>query len=50
MVRMNAIRPSRVLTQTDPLVNAIEAYKNFDKRESGWVKVMLDPSAPAKAA
>ena len=51
MVRMNAIQPTRVLTQAGPLVSAIEAYKNFDKREPGWIKVMLEPApAPAKAA
>jgi threonine dehydrogenase-like Zn-dependent dehydrogenase len=34
-----------VLTQTEPLVDAIEAYKAFDRRESGWVKVELRPGA-----
>jgi threonine dehydrogenase-like Zn-dependent dehydrogenase len=48
---MNAIQPTRVLTHAGPLVGAIEAYKNFDKREPGWIKVMLEPApAPAKAA
>lgn len=51
LVRTGAIRPSRVLTQTEPLTHAIDAYKHFDKRESGWIKVMLDPGrAPAQAA
>lgn len=43
LVRTDAIDPSRILTQTEPLVNAIEAYKAFDLREPGWVKVKLDP-------
>ena len=51
MVRTNAIQPTRVLTHAGPLVGAVEAYKNFDKREPGWIKVMLEPApAPAKAA
>ena len=51
LVRTNAVQPTRVLTQAGPLVSALEAYKNFDKREPGWVKVMLEPEpAPARAA
>lgn len=51
LVRMGGARPSKVLTHTGPLVGAIEAYKNFDKRKSGWTKVMLEPAASkAKAA
>jgi threonine dehydrogenase-like Zn-dependent dehydrogenase len=44
LVRTGAIDPSRVLTQSEPLMNAIEAYKAFDLREPGWIKVMLDPA------
>ena len=33
-----------------PEVDAIEAYKAFDRRESGWVKVELKPQAQRKAA
>jgi threonine dehydrogenase-like Zn-dependent dehydrogenase len=51
MVRVGAVEPTRVLTHAGPLVGAIEAYKNFDRREAGWIKVMLDPSpSAAKAA
>jgi len=53
LVRTNAILPSRILTQDEALVSAVDAYKHFDKREAGWVKVMLEPTsapAPAKAA
>ncbi len=51
LVHTGAIRPTDVLTQAGPLVAAVEAYKNFDKREPGWLKVMLEPQpAPAKAA
>jgi threonine dehydrogenase-like Zn-dependent dehydrogenase len=43
MVEAGVIDPAQVLTQTEPLVDAIEAYKAFDRRESGWVKVELRP-------
>jgi threonine dehydrogenase-like Zn-dependent dehydrogenase len=41
MVRVGQIDPSAVVTQDEPLVSAIDAYKAFDRRESGWVKVKL---------
>lgn len=44
------IDPAEVLTQTEPLEDAIEAYKAFDKRESGWVKVELKPEPKARKA
>jgi threonine dehydrogenase-like Zn-dependent dehydrogenase len=51
LVRTGAVTPTEILTHVGPLTGAIEAYQNFDKREPGWVKVMLEPSpAPAKAA
>lgn len=34
-----AIDPAEILTQTEPLADAIEAYKAFHRRESGWIKV-----------
>lgn len=43
LVASHVIDPAQVLTQTEPLVDAIEAYKAFDRRESGWVKVELRP-------
>lgn len=51
MVRSGAFDPTEILTHTGPLVGAIEAYEQFDKRQPGWVKVMLEPqAAPSKAA
>jgi threonine dehydrogenase-like Zn-dependent dehydrogenase len=51
LVRAGAVQPTEILTQAGPITAAIEAYKNFDKREPGWVKVMLEPQpAPARAA
>lgn len=43
LVRSGAIVPSEILTQSEPMTSVIEAYKAFDKREPGWVKVMLEP-------
>ena len=48
LVASHVIDPAQVLTQTEPLVDAIEAYKAFDRRESGWVKVELRPDADAE--
>jgi threonine dehydrogenase-like Zn-dependent dehydrogenase len=33
----------QILTQTVPLTSAIDAYKSFDERDAGWVKVKLEP-------
>lgn len=46
-VKSNVINPLNVLTQREPLVSAIDAYKTFDKREAGWTKVELIPGAAA---
>ena len=51
LVRAGAADPTKILTQVGPLTSAIEAYQHFDKRDAGWVKVMLEPQeAPARAA
>ena len=45
LVRTGAVRPSEMLTQVGELTNAIDAFEHFDRREEGWRKVALDPSA-----
>jgi len=50
LVASGVVDPTQVLTQTEPLVDAIEAYKAFDRHESGWVKVELRPEQALKAA
>ena len=35
----------RVLTNTEPVTGAIEAYETFDQRRPGWIKVELNPAA-----
>jgi threonine dehydrogenase-like Zn-dependent dehydrogenase len=34
-----------VLTQTEPMTDAIAAYKEFDARHAGWIKVELSPTS-----
>jgi threonine dehydrogenase-like Zn-dependent dehydrogenase len=48
-VRLGVVDPLEVLTQTEPLISAIDAYKAFDQRLSGWMKVKLLPGAKADA-
>ncbi len=44
LVLSGVIDPSEILTQEVPLSSAIEAYRAFDRREPGWIKVELQPS------
>ena len=37
-----AVDPSNVLTQVDDVLDAVEAYQAFDRREPGWIEVALD--------
>lgn len=51
LVRRGTMDPAKILTQTEPLTSAIEAYKAFDTRQPGWIKVKLQPAmAHAKAS
>lgn len=50
LVAGGAVRPESVLTQRQPMTSAIEAYRSFDRREPGWIKVELQPAAPARKA
>ena len=50
LVEAGAVDPAEILTQTEPPADAIEAYKAFDRRESGWVKVELRPDAEERRA
>jgi threonine dehydrogenase-like Zn-dependent dehydrogenase len=45
LVRSGTVDPSEVLTQVEPMTDVIEAYKQFDRRSPGWIKVMLQPQA-----
>lgn len=50
LVRNGTVVPSEILTQDEPLSSVIDAYKAFDKRRPGWVKVKLEPSTQAELA
>ncbi len=50
MVRNGTLVPSEILSQTEPMTSAIEAYKAFDKRQPGWLKVKLEPSGEEQLA
>lgn len=39
-----AIDPSEILSQREPLVSALDAYRAFDERQPGWLKVKLEPT------
>lgn len=43
MVRSGQVDPEKILTQVEPLTSVIDAYKAFDTRQPGWVKVELVP-------
>jgi threonine dehydrogenase-like Zn-dependent dehydrogenase len=46
MVERGIIDPTKVLAETiEPIVVAIDAYKAFDQRMPGWIKVKLEPEA-----
>ena len=44
-VRSGRLDPAKILTEVEPMTGAIEAYKAFDERQPGWIKVKLEPSA-----
>ncbi|WAN11590.1 glutathione-dependent formaldehyde dehydrogenase [Stutzerimonas balearica] len=43
MVLARRIDPAKILTQVKPMNDAIAAFEAFDRRESGWIKVELQP-------
>ncbi len=45
LVATGALDPTKILTQTEPITGAIEAYEAFDRRQPGWIKVELNPAA-----
>jgi threonine dehydrogenase-like Zn-dependent dehydrogenase len=42
-VRNGSFDPLHVLTTREPLMHVIDAYKTFDQRQPGWIKVALEP-------
>jgi threonine dehydrogenase-like Zn-dependent dehydrogenase len=49
LVRNGTVDPEKILTQVEPLTSVIEAYKAFDTRQAGWIKVELVPAGKSSA-
>ncbi|UQA56473.1 zinc-dependent alcohol dehydrogenase [Polyangium aurulentum] len=45
LVASGVVDPTAILTNREPMVSVIDAYKAFDRRMPGWVKVELKPGA-----
>lgn len=45
LVRSGRIDPAAILTKREPLSSVLDAYKAFDTRQPGWMKVELAPVA-----
>ncbi len=43
-VLSGALTPEMIITQDEPILGALEAYKAFDRRAAGWMKVVLEPT------
>jgi threonine dehydrogenase-like Zn-dependent dehydrogenase len=50
LVESGAFDPARVLTQYEAMPDAITAFKAFDERQPGWIKVELNPRSQPVAA
>ena len=44
LVRTGAVDPTEILSHVQPLTSALDAYRSFDTRKPGWMKVELEPS------
>jgi threonine dehydrogenase-like Zn-dependent dehydrogenase len=49
LVANDTVDPEQILTQIGPLSAAVDAYKAFDTRQPGWMKVKLE-AEPAMAS
>lgn len=45
LVRTGAVDPTQILSHVEPMATALDAYRHFDHRDEGWIKVELQPSA-----
>jgi threonine dehydrogenase-like Zn-dependent dehydrogenase len=48
LVRTGAVDVAQLLTQHEPMTSVLDAYRAFDRREAGWIKVKLETKAPAQ--
>jgi len=47
LIRAGAFDPTQIVTQHEPMASVLDAYKQFDTRQPGWLKVELLPQAKA---
>ncbi|WP_433221158.1 zinc-dependent alcohol dehydrogenase [Dactylosporangium sp. CS-047395] len=45
LIAGGGVDPALLLTETAPMTDVLAAYRAFDRREPGWVKVALNPAA-----
>jgi threonine dehydrogenase-like Zn-dependent dehydrogenase len=50
LIRSGAFDPTSIVTQQEPLISVIDAYKAFDTRQPGWLKVELLPQSAGNRA
>jgi threonine dehydrogenase-like Zn-dependent dehydrogenase len=43
LVRTGVVDPAGILSRVESMTTAIDAYRNFDLRKPGWLKVELEP-------
>jgi threonine dehydrogenase-like Zn-dependent dehydrogenase len=41
LIQSGTVNPEKIITQTEKVKDAVEAYKMFDERKAGWIKVEL---------
>jgi threonine dehydrogenase-like Zn-dependent dehydrogenase len=44
MVQSGTVVPKRIITNVQPLASAVDAYKMFDERRLGWIKIEMVPT------
>lgn len=49
LVRSGAVDPTEILTRREPLMAVLDAYKAFDQRKPGWLKVELIPGGNSRS-
>jgi threonine dehydrogenase-like Zn-dependent dehydrogenase len=50
LVLTGRLDPAQVLTQIEPMMSVLDAYKAFDQRQPGWIKVKLLPGQKERLA
>ena len=43
IVSAGLVKPERIITQEQPMVSVIDAYRMFAAKKAGWMKVALRP-------